>query len=40
MHLSSLSQLPVLTPEKRMVGIITLEDIAHKQKAMIQSKIS
>jgi predicted transcriptional regulator len=40
MHLSNLGQLPVLTREKRMVGIVTLEDIAREQKAMIQSKIS
>jgi CBS domain-containing protein len=40
MHLSNLSQLPVLTCEKRMVGIVTLADIAREQKAMIQSKIS
>jgi CBS domain-containing protein len=40
MHLNNLSQLPVLTREKRMVGIVTLEDIAREQKAMIQSKIS
>jgi len=30
----------VLTREKRMVGIVTLEDIAREQKAMIQSKTS
>jgi CBS domain-containing protein len=40
MHLNNLSRLPVLTREKRMVGIVTLEDIAREQKAMIQSKIS
>jgi CBS domain-containing protein len=40
MHLNNLSQLPVLTREKRMVGIVTLEDIAREQKAMIPSKIS
>jgi CBS domain-containing protein len=40
MHLSNLDRLPVLTREKRMVGIVTLEDIAREQKAMIQSKIS
>jgi CBS domain-containing protein len=40
MRLNNLSQLPVLTREKRMVGIVTLEDIAREQKAMIQSKIS
>jgi CBS domain-containing protein len=34
MHLSNLSRLPVLTREKRMVGIVTLEDIAREQKAM------
>ena len=39
-HLSNLSQLPVLTREKRMIGIVTLEDIVREQKAMIQSKIS
>jgi CBS domain-containing protein len=38
MHLNNLRQLPVLTGEKRMVGIVTLEDIAREQKAMIQSK--
>jgi CBS domain-containing protein len=32
MHVSNLSQLPVLTREKRMVGIVTLEDIAREQK--------
>jgi CBS domain-containing protein len=32
MHFSNLSQLPVLTREKRMVGIVTLEDIAREQK--------
>ena len=30
MHLSNLSQLPVLTRGKRMVGIVTLEDIARE----------
>jgi predicted transcriptional regulator len=40
MHLSNLSQLPVLTREKRMVGMVTLEDVSREQKAMIQSKIS
>jgi CBS domain-containing protein len=30
MHLSNLSQLPMLTREKRMVGIVTLEDIARR----------
>jgi Mg/Co/Ni transporter MgtE len=40
MHLSNLSQLPVLTREKRMVGIVTLDDIAREQKAIIQTKIS
>jgi CBS domain-containing protein len=40
MHLNNLSQLPVLTREKRMIGIVTLEDIAREQKAMIRSKIS
>jgi CBS-domain-containing membrane protein len=40
MHLSNLSQLPVLTHEKRMVGIVTLDDIAREQKAIIQSKSS
>ena len=40
MHLHNLNQLPVLTREQRMVGIVTLEDIAREQKAMIQSKIS
>jgi CBS domain-containing protein len=28
----NLSQLPVLTREKRMIGIVTLEDIAREQK--------
>jgi CBS-domain-containing membrane protein len=32
MHLSNLTQLPVLTREKRMVGMVTLEDIAREQK--------
>jgi len=32
MHFSNLSQLPVLTREKRMVGMVTLEDIAREQK--------
>jgi CBS domain-containing protein len=40
MHLSNLSQLPVLTREKRMLGMVTLADVAREQKAMIQSKIS
>jgi len=40
MHLSNLSQPPVLTREKRMIDIVTLEDIARGQKALIQSKIS
>jgi CBS-domain-containing membrane protein len=34
MHLNNLSQLPGLTREKRMVGIVTLEDIAREQEAM------
>jgi hypothetical protein len=34
MHLNNLSQLPVLTREKRMIGIATLEDIAREQKAL------
>jgi CBS domain-containing protein len=29
----NLSQLPVLSREKRMVGIVTLEDIAREQKS-------
>jgi CBS domain-containing protein len=40
MRLNNLSQLPVLTREKRMVGMVTLKDIAREQKAVIQSKIS
>jgi CBS-domain-containing membrane protein len=40
MHLSNLSQLPVLTREKRMLGMVTLADVAREQKPMIQSKIS
>jgi len=32
MHLSNLTQLPVLTREKRMVGMVTLEDIARERK--------
>jgi Mg/Co/Ni transporter MgtE len=32
MHLSNLTQLPVLTREKRMLGLVTLEDIAREQK--------
>jgi predicted transcriptional regulator len=40
MHLNNLSQLPVLTREKCMVGMVTLEDIAREQKAMFQSKIA
>jgi CBS domain-containing protein len=28
----NLSQLPVLSREKRMIGIVTLEDIAREQK--------
>jgi CBS domain-containing protein len=34
MRLNNRSRLPVLTREKRMVGIVTLEDIAREQKAM------
>jgi hypothetical protein len=30
----------VLTREKRMVGIVTLEDITREQRATIQSEIS
>ena len=33
MREGNLRQLPVLTREKRMVGIVTLEDIAREQKA-------
>src|ERR1700726_3958899 len=33
MHEGNLCQLPVLTREKRMVGIVTLEDIARAQGA-------
>jgi CBS domain-containing protein len=33
MRARNLSQLPVLTREKRMVGIVTLEDIAREQRA-------
>ena len=33
MHEGNLRQLPVLTRERRMVGIVTLEDIARKQRA-------
>ena len=33
MHEGNLRQLPVLTREKRMVGIVTLEDIAREQRA-------
>ena len=40
MHLNNLSQLPVLTREKRMLGIVKLADVAREQKTMIQSKIS
>ena len=40
MHLRNLTQLPVLTREKRMVGIVTLEDITREQRATIQSEIS
>jgi CBS-domain-containing membrane protein len=40
MREGNLRQLPALTREKRMVGIVTLEDIAREQKAMIQSKTS
>ena len=29
----NLRQLPVVTREKRMVGIVTLEDIAREQRA-------
>ncbi len=32
MHEGNLSQLPVLSREKRMIGIVTLEDIAREQK--------
>jgi len=32
MQEGNLSQLPVLTREKRMIGIVTLEDIAREQK--------
>ena len=28
-----LSQLPVLSREKRMIGVVTLEDIAREQRA-------
>jgi len=38
MHEGNLSQLSVLSREKGMIGIVTLEDIAREQKAMIQSK--
>jgi CBS domain-containing protein len=40
MHLRNLTQLPVLTREKRLVGIVTLEDITREQRATIQSEIS
>jgi CBS domain-containing protein len=33
MREGNLRQLPVLTREKRMVGIVTLEDIAREQRA-------
>lgn len=33
MRAGNLHQLPVLTHEKRMVGIVTLEDIAREQRA-------
>jgi CBS-domain-containing membrane protein len=33
MRARNLSQLPVLTRERRMVGIVTLEDIAREQRA-------
>ena len=33
MREGNLTQLPVLTREKRMIGIVTLEDIAQEQKA-------
>jgi CBS-domain-containing membrane protein len=33
MREGNLSQLPVLSREKRMVGIVTLEDIAREQKS-------
>ena len=32
MHEGNLSQLSVLSREKRMIGIVTLEDIAGEQK--------
>jgi CBS domain-containing protein len=34
MREGNLRQLPVLTREKRMVGIVTLEDIAREQRAI------
>ena len=34
MRARNLSQLPVLTREKRLVGIVTLEDIAREQRAI------
>jgi CBS-domain-containing membrane protein len=33
MREGNLRQLPVLTRERRMVGIVTLEDIAREQRA-------
>jgi CBS domain-containing protein len=33
MRVGNLSQLPVLSREKRMVGIVTLEDIAPRRKS-------
>jgi CBS-domain-containing membrane protein len=35
MREGNLRQLPVLTREKRMVGIVTLEDIIREQRAVV-----